>query len=145
MIVVVEDPNGAVVPGATVSVVNTATGATREAVAGDNGIASFSALSLTGAYTVTVSKSGFANQELTGVTLRSGETATVKVKLAVGAEKAEVTVYGTTEGVRADLQIGLPLESQRRRLSPADRKLIKITPSVLNHTPIFPETGSARV
>jgi hypothetical protein len=113
MIVVVEDQNGAIVPGATVSVVNTATGATREAAAGDDGVANFSGLSLTGTYTVTVSKSGFGNQELKDVALRSGETVTVKVKLLVGSGTSEVTVFGTTEGVRADAQIGLPLESQR--------------------------------
>jgi len=113
MIVVVEDQNGAVVPGATVSVVNTATGATREAAAGDDGVANFSGLSLTGTYTVTVSKSGFGNQELKDVALRSGETATVKVKLLVGSGTSEVTVFGTAEGVRADAQIGLALDSKR--------------------------------
>jgi hypothetical protein len=113
MIVVVEDPNGAVVPGATVSVINTANGDSREAVAGDDGVVNFSALSLTGTYTVKVSKNGFANQELTGIALRSGETATVKVKLALGSEKAEVTVFGTAEGVRADAQIGLPLQNKQ--------------------------------
>ena len=113
LVVVVEDQNGAVVPAATVSVVNNATGASREAVSRDDGVATFSALTLTGTYTVTVSKSGFANQELAGVALRSGETATVTVKLPVGAGTAEVTVYGTTEGVRADAQIGLALENKR--------------------------------
>src|ERR1044072_411134 len=113
MIVGVEDQNGAIVPGATVSVVNTATGATRESAAGDDGVANFSGLSLTGTYTVTVSKSGFGNQELKDVALRSGETATVKVKLLVGSGTSEVTVFGTTEGVRADAQIGLPLDSKR--------------------------------
>src|SRR6185503_10958933 len=79
LVVVVEDQNGAVVPAATVSLVNNATGASREAVSRDDGVATFSALTLTGTYTVTVSKSGFANQELAGVALRSGETATVTV------------------------------------------------------------------
>src|SRR5207244_8269601 len=113
MIVVVVDQNGAVVPAAKVSVVNTATGAVREAVSGDDGHATFSALSLTGTYTVTVSKEGFGSEEQRDVALRSGETATLKVKLPVGSEKAEVTVFGTAEGVRADAQIGLPLENKQ--------------------------------
>src|SRR5439155_440520 len=41
----------------------------------------------------------------------AGETATLKVKLLVGPEKTEVTVYGTLEGVRADAQIGHRLDS----------------------------------
>ena len=53
MIVVVVDQTGAVVKDAKVSVVNTATGAVREAVSGSDGSATIPALSLTGTYTVT--------------------------------------------------------------------------------------------
>ncbi len=113
MIVVVVDQTGAVVKDAKVSVVNTATGAVREAVSGSDGSATVPALSLTGTYAVTVSREGFGNEELKDVTLRSGETATLKVKLLVGAEKAEVTVYGTAEGVRSDPQIGRRLDSKQ--------------------------------
>ena len=58
-----------------------------------------------------MSKQGFGTEERNDVTLRAGETATLKVKLLVGTEKTEVTVYGTTEGVRADPQIGRRLDS----------------------------------
>ncbi len=111
MIVVVTDQTGAIVPGAKVSVANTATGAVREAVSGGDGSATIPALSLTGAYTVGVSKQGFSNQELKDITLRSGETATLKVKLLVGSQTVEVTVFGTTDGVRADAQIGRRFDS----------------------------------
>ena len=113
MIVVVADQTGAVVKDAKVSVVNTATGDSREAVSGTDGTATFPALSLTGTYTVTVSREGFANEERTGLTLRSGETATIKVTLLAGSQTAEVTIFGTTEGVRADPQIGLPLQTEQ--------------------------------
>ena len=69
-------------------------------------------MSLTGSYTVSVSKQGFGTEERNDVTLRAGETATLRVKLLVGTEKSEVTVYGTTAGVRADAQIGRPLDSK---------------------------------
>ncbi|MGA9994641.1 MAG: TonB-dependent receptor [Pyrinomonadaceae bacterium] len=111
MIVVVVDQNGAVVPGANVSVVNNATGATREVVSGSDGSATIPALSLTGTYTVSVTKQGFGNEERKDITLRSGETATLKVTLTPGSQQAEVTVFGTAEGVRANPQIGLPLRS----------------------------------
>jgi Carboxypeptidase regulatory-like domain len=113
MIVVVVDQTGNVVKDAKVSVVNSATGATREAISGSDGNATIPALSLTGTYTVGVSKAGFGNEELKDITLRGGETATLKVKLLVGSEKAEVTVFGTTEGVRADAQIGRRLDSEQ--------------------------------
>src|ERR1035437_2789028 len=111
MIVAVVDQTGAVVKDAKVSVVNTATGAVREAVSGSDGSATIPVLSLTGTYTVGVSKAGFGDEGLKDITLRSGETATLKVKLQVGSGKTEVTVYGTAEGVRADPQIGRRLDS----------------------------------
>ncbi|HMF55657.1 MAG TPA: TonB-dependent receptor, partial [Pyrinomonadaceae bacterium] len=120
MIVVVVDQAGAVVQDAKISMVNTATGAVREAVSGSDGSATIPALSLTGTYTVSVSKQGFGNEERTNIALRSGETATLKVTLLAGSQTAEVTVYGTAEGVRADPQIGRRLES-----------------SLINETPIL--------
>jgi hypothetical protein len=118
MIVVVNDQNGAVVTDARVSVVNTATRDSREAVSGTDGAATFPALSLTGAYKVTVAREGFGNEEREGLTLRSGETATIKVTLQAGSQNAEVTVYGTAEGVRADPQVGLPLAPEQINETP---------------------------
>src|SRR5689334_12335315 len=112
MMVVVVDQNGAVVNDAKVSVLNTATGDLREAVSGTDGRATFAALSLTGTYKITVSREGFGNEERDNLTLRSGETATIKVTLLAGSQAAEVTVYGTTQGVRADPLIGLPLRGE---------------------------------
>jgi len=111
MIIVVVDQNGAVVKDAKVSVTNTATGALREALSGNDGSATIPALSLTGTYTVSVSKDGFGTEERKDITLRSGETATLKVTLLPGSQQAEVTVYGTAEGVRSNPQIGLPVNS----------------------------------
>jgi hypothetical protein len=60
----------------------------------------FAGLPITGDYKVEVAMSGFASAEVTGLTLRAGETAAVKVKLLASGGQTEVTVYGTTEGVR---------------------------------------------
>jgi carboxypeptidase family protein len=133
MIVIVQDQTGAIVKDAKVSVVNTATGATRDAVSGDDGRATFAGLSLTGTYTVTVSREGFGNEERKDLTLRSSETATIKVTLLAGQQQAEVTVFGTAEGVRADPQIGLPLTS----------KTIDETPILGRKTTTLPLLNSA--
>jgi len=116
--VVAADQNGAVISDARVSVTNSATGAVRDAVTGSDGSATIPALSLTGTYKVTVSKDGFGNEERKDITLRSGETATLRVTLAVGASKAVVTVVGTTEGVHANPQIGLPLQTTQINETP---------------------------
>src|ERR1051325_2906951 len=112
IIVNVVDPNDAIVKDAKISVVNTATGDLRDAVSDSDGRVTFPGLSITGTYTVSVAKEGFGTEERKDITLRSGETATLKVKLLVGgAERAEVTVFGTTEGVRSDPQIGVRLQT----------------------------------
>ena len=113
LVVQVVDESGARVPGAAVTVTNTSTGATREATSGGDGAATMAALPLIGVYDVVVRKQGFADGAAEDVALRAGETATLRVKLLVGAGKAEVTVYGTTEGVRSDPQLGLRLDNER--------------------------------
>ena len=118
MIVVVTDQTGAVVAGARVTVLNSATGDSREAVTGSDGRATFVALSLTGTYKLTVAREGFGTEERQDLTLRSGETATLKVTLLAGSQAAEVTVYGTADGVRSDAQIGLPLASTQINETP---------------------------
>ena len=111
MMVVVVDQNGAVVSAAKIAVVNSATSDQRDAVSGTDGSVTFSGLSLTGTYTVSISKDGFGSEERKDITLRSGETATLRVALLPGSQAAEVTVYGTAEGVRADPQIGRRFDS----------------------------------
>jgi hypothetical protein len=110
LVVVVFDSTGAVVADATVSIVDTNTGATRETTSGADGSATFAALSVAGSYNITVTKTGFAPQTINAISIRSGETAKVRVDLKLGAARADVTVYGTSQGVRADPQIGRTLE-----------------------------------
>ena len=111
IIVVVVDQNDAVVKDAKILVTNEATGGVRDTVSGSDGSATIPGLSLTGTYTLTVSKEGFANEERKDILLRSGETAKLKVALQVGSSRSEVTIFGTTEGVRLNPQIGLPLNA----------------------------------
>ena len=105
IIVVVTDQNGAVVPDANVTALNNATGDRREVVSGGDGNVTITALPLTGTYTVTVSKQGFGSEELKGISLRAGETATLKVTLFAGAQN------DGSHGLRHD---------RRRPLRPAD-------------------------
>ena len=128
MIVVVADQSNAIVPDAAVSVTNDATGAVREGVSGSDGSATIAALPLTGTYSVRVSKEGFGTEDRHGITLRSGETATLKVNLLVGSESANVTVFGTAEGVRADPQIGWRLDSEQIELTPIPGRKITTLP-----------------
>ena len=96
VVVIVTDQSGAVVDAAQISVINTETGATRETASGSDGSATIAALSLTGRYTIKVSKNGFATEELPDLVLRAGETATLRVRLLVG------TVEERSHGLRND-------------------------------------------
>src|SRR5262245_53351329 len=111
IVVVVPDQTGAVVPGAQVPTANAATGAVREGTSGSDGSFTVPALPITGAYKVSVAMPGFTSEDVQDVSLRAGETATVKVKLVASGGQSEVTVYGTSQGVRADAQIGRRLDA----------------------------------
>jgi hypothetical protein len=113
MVVTVVDQNDAVVPGARVTVTNNANGSVRDVIAGADGTATIAGLQLTGDYKVSVTKEGFAVDEVTGLVLRAGETAKVRVRLEVSGAKNEVTVFGTAEGVRADPIIGTRLDGRQ--------------------------------
>ena len=112
IVVIVSDQFGAVITNANVTVLNSATGDSREAVSGTDGRATFAGLSLTGTYKVTVARDSFGTEQRENLALRSGETATLQVTLLPGSQSAEVTVFGTAAGVRAEPLIGVPLTSE---------------------------------
>ena len=93
IIVFVVDQSAAVVKDASVSVTNNQTGAVRESTSGVDGAATFPALSLTGTYTIRVTKPGFVADDVTGLALRAGETASVRVKL-VASGASQTTMSG---------------------------------------------------
>lgn len=111
ILVVVVDQTGGVVTDAKVTVVNNATSAAREAQSNDQGSASITALPLTGTYSIGVTKTGFTAEDVKDLSLRAGETATVKVTLVASGVKTDVVVFGTTQGVRSDSPIGRRLDS----------------------------------
>jgi hypothetical protein len=110
IVVLVLDQSDAIVPGATVSVVNAMTGATREGSSGADGSATIPGLPLTGTYQVRVKQPGFTDGVVNGVELRAGETAQIKVKLVASGGTSQVTVYGSAEGVRGDPELGTRID-----------------------------------
>src|SRR5688572_17356810 len=86
----VRDQSDAVVPGATITIRNTATGVERHTVSNTDG--SFSAPSLAaGAYAVIAELSGFRTQHME-VTVTTGRVQTVDVRMEVGAATEVVNV-----------------------------------------------------
>ncbi|MFQ5777274.1 MAG: TonB-dependent receptor domain-containing protein [Terriglobia bacterium] len=88
---VVEDPTGAVIPGARVTVRNVATDVTRVLTTDVGG--RYRAVSLEpGDYEVAVEASGFRTTRRSNIRLEVGSTVTVNVTLEVGAVAQEVVV-----------------------------------------------------
>jgi hypothetical protein len=87
----IADSSGAVVPNATVSVRNTATGISREVQADSQGNYQVPSLS-PGQYDLTVTASGFATTETKALVINVGTTVVNNVKLNVSAVRQTVTV-----------------------------------------------------
>ncbi len=87
----VVDSSGGVLPGVTVTVTNTDTGAVRSLVTNESGIFRAPLLTL-GTYTVTAELEGFKKFEQVGIRVGAGQTATVNVTMGVGSLSEVVTV-----------------------------------------------------
>ncbi len=88
---IVLDPEGAIRPGAAVTVTNTATNFTQSHTTDGNG--RFRSLQLPlGPYRVTVALTGFATLVREGITLSVGQTVSLTLRLEVSGVKQEVSV-----------------------------------------------------
>ena len=87
----VTDESGAVLPGATVTVTQTATGLVRSVVSDSNGAYLISNLP-TGPYKLEVALQGFRSYVQTGIVLQVGATPTINATLALGTLEEAVTV-----------------------------------------------------
>ncbi len=89
----VVDPNGAVVPGATVTAKNLGTGITRSTTAGDDG--SYRLIALPpGEYEVTTEATTFKKVVISPVRLTVGQSAELKISMEVGGQDLVVNVSG---------------------------------------------------
>jgi Carboxypeptidase regulatory-like domain/TonB dependent receptor-like, beta-barrel len=87
----VTDPSGAVVPGATVTLVNQGTAVQRTDTTNPQGVYRFEFADV-GTYTLKVSAPGFANYEATGIVLTVAQTVTSDVRLEVAKTAQTITV-----------------------------------------------------
>ena len=88
----VRDPNG-VIPGVTVTLLNEATGASRETVTNDQGEYNFTAVQ-PGTYTVKATLTGFKSYENRAVRISAQQFITLDVLLEVGQLQETITVTG---------------------------------------------------
>src|SRR6185437_2132611 len=92
----VNDPNGALVQGASVTLHNVATGVDTTATSDERGSFNFQNL-VPGTYTLTVEKTGFRRSVTKEIAVKVGSVTPVTIALEVGDTKEVVEVIGTTE------------------------------------------------
>jgi hypothetical protein len=92
----VTDPTGAVVPNATITVRNNATGQEFKSNTANNGIFTIPALGV-GVYTVTIEAQGFKKAVVNDVKIDAATPASVNVALEIGAQSETVVVQGGAE------------------------------------------------
>jgi hypothetical protein len=97
----VKDPNGAVIPAATVTVKNTATNLTRTAQANNEGHWTVTNLPV-GQYSVSYEKEGFKKAISDGIEVEASVTRAVEVTLEVGTSDVFVDVTSEQPLIQAD-------------------------------------------
>jgi outer membrane receptor protein involved in Fe transport len=118
------DPDGAVVPGAAVTVTNTGTNASRQATTDADGNFRVEVLD-PGTYRVTFSLKGFKTTAVDNVLVRAAQITSVDVKLEAGQLEETIEVIETTG---ADLQ----KESGERASTINAREVVELPISSLN-------------
>src|SRR6266481_9901771 len=122
------DPSGAVVPGATVSVVNERTAAARETMTNEEGSFSLPELEA-GTYRLTVNKAGFKKLALKNVELHVADVTTLNLKMEMGAATETVMVesspvsVNTSTGDVSNIMVG----EQIRELPINGRNFVQLT------------------
>jgi hypothetical protein len=141
----VTDPQGAVVPGVTVTVINTDTNVATEAQTNERGVYSVQQLT-PGPYKITVALSGFKTFVREGLTLRTAETVTVNAVLSTGAVEETVTVSAATSNIESnETAISQTIENKRISELPLNGRqvymLLQLTSGTLFTQTTFGATG----
>ena len=87
----VTDPTGAVVPGATIKIVNSATGFAQTGATNTSGFYRFPVLPL-GSYQLTATAAGFQQRQFDRVVLNAGAVVTIDIPLSVSTQVGSVIV-----------------------------------------------------
>ncbi|HEV2710525.1 MAG TPA: carboxypeptidase regulatory-like domain-containing protein [Edaphobacter sp.] len=132
---VIRDPNGAVIPGATIVLQNTATSVVHQSVSNNSG--AYAILDITpGPYTIQASATGFNPQKVAAFVLAVDQTATLNFSLAVGSQTEAVTVDATA--AQLDLtgaSLGTVIETKQVNDLPLNGRnftaLLALTPGVV--------------
>ncbi len=133
----VTDASGAVIPGATVKVTDTATGVTRNGASNAEGLFTFPELQ-PGVYSVQATAKGFSNAVRGGIELQINQTASIVIPLAAGAATETVEVNGVQPLLDTDsVSLGTVIGAQEAEDLPLDgRQFVQLLELVPGTVPV---------
>jgi hypothetical protein len=131
----VRDPSSAVVPGAAVIVVNTATGVERQTMTAETGGYTVTMLQ-PGSYRVNVQKAGFRPVSRSGITLQVDQVARLDFTLEIGTTAETVEVVASAALVESETSsLGQVVDNQKILNLPLNGRmtfrLVQLTPGVI--------------
>ena len=94
------DQSNALMPGVTVTIVQPATGVTRNVVTDESGVFRFPLLPV-GVYDLSADLPGFVSRKLPEITVTIGQTVSLRVQMAVSGVAESVNVSGSTPVIEA--------------------------------------------
>lgn len=132
----ITDPSGAAIPGASVSIKNTATAETRDVVTNGEGFYSAPNL-LPGSYEVTATAKGFNRVKQTGITLTVAGQQTLNIDLKAGEVRETVEVTSTAAAIQtASPAVSATVDSKTLRELPLNGRdwtsLATLEPGILS-------------
>jgi Carboxypeptidase regulatory-like domain len=136
----ITDKNGGAVSDAEVKLADTRTGASYSSKTGEYGAYLFARVPAGNGYTLTVSKPGFKNVTVSGLTLAVTETATYDLTLPLGdvSQSVEVSANGGVTLDTTDATIGNDIDTRRVMELPSlfrtnAAALLSLAPGVVGH------------
>jgi Carboxypeptidase regulatory-like domain/TonB dependent receptor-like, beta-barrel len=142
---VVQDPGGAAVPGATITVTDIATNRQRVVVSTQDGI--YTAPSLApGTYSIAVDLQGFKPVRREGVRIATGEKARIDFELSVGDIREEVTVVADAPIVRSETaSLGTVVENEQVVQLPLNGRLFIMLATIVPGVALPPNSVLPRI
>ncbi|MBI2686893.1 MAG: TonB-dependent receptor [Acidobacteria bacterium] len=141
----VRDTSGAIVPGVTVTITNTATNAVRSAASNDAGVYSFPSLP-PGTYNLRAEKQGFKAASVKQVEVQVQQTVRLDLDMAVGAVSETIEVSGTVTLLTTEnATLGTVVENKRIVELPLNgRNYLQLVSLAPNTATGFPSAGQAQ-
>jgi Carboxypeptidase regulatory-like domain/TonB-dependent Receptor Plug Domain len=134
--VFIQDPNGAFVQDAQLTITQQETGVERHAQTDSSGHYRFTALPI-GTYQLGIQKEGFSSVQRRGLVLQVGQIATLNIQLTLASAQQSIVVNGDTPIVDVDRTTlgGVVSQAQIENLPINGRDFLNFAPTVAGVTP----------